>query len=88
MNFCRARRPGVPPGASHPAGQGPSFHSMGADDIRPHVFVGAACGRPGKSRLRASNFLCGQKVTKEPSKERGISNCPYSFCLAALDISP
>ena len=24
-------------------------------------------------RLRASNFLCGQKVTKEPSKVGGIS---------------
>ena len=24
-------------------------------------------------RLRASDFLCGQKVTKEPSKGRGIS---------------
>ena len=36
----------------------------------------------------ASDFLCGQKVTKEPLRERWISNCPYPFCLAALDISP
>ena len=43
-----------------------------------------ACGRMGMVspaggtgdrmfRLRASDFLCGQKVTKEPSKGRGIS---------------
>ena len=28
-------------------------------------------------RPRASDFLCGQKVTKEPSKGRGISISPF-----------
>ena len=28
-------------------------------------------------RLRASDFLCGQKVTKEPSKGREISISPF-----------
>ena len=27
----------------------------------------------------ASDFLCGQKVTKEPLRERGISNFPLSL---------
>ncbi len=28
-------------------------------------------------RPRASDFLCGQKVTKEPSRGRGISISPF-----------
>ena len=52
--------------------------SVGADIIRPPSrFPPRRCmsgnGNWGVFRPRASDFLCGQKVTKEPSKGRGIS---------------